>query len=124
MKTTLKNSRGKDLYQFWGDRIAKALDKLQAEHKNKTIINLASGEYFKAVSQAMDSQHILTLTFKEKKGDSYKVIGINAKRARGAMTRYIAEKQITNPKKLVDFDADGYGFNAKMSSDNEFVFVR
>lgn len=124
MKTALNNPRGKDLYQFWNGRIAKGLATLLAPHKNKTIINLASAEYFKAVSQAIDPQSILTITFKEKKGSDYKVIGINAKRARGAMTRYIAEHNITTPKKLMAFDKDGYAFNAALSSEREWVFTR
>jgi cytoplasmic iron level regulating protein YaaA (DUF328/UPF0246 family) len=124
MKTQLKNPRGKDLYKFWDDLITKGLAKLQKDQKNKTIINLASGEYFKAVSQACDPNQIINIIFKEKKGNAYKVIGINAKRARGAMTRYIAENRITNPNKLVDFNLDGYKFNKSMSSDTDYIFVR
>ena len=124
MKTTLKNPRGKDLYAFWGDLIAKALTKLQRDHKNKTIINLASGEYYKAVAQAINPEQVLTISFKEKKGNAYKVIGINAKRARGAMTRYIAEHKIKDPKKLIEFDIDRYRFNGTLSGDNELVFTR
>lgn len=124
MKTALNNPRGKDLYAFWDDRISNALTKLQREHKNKTIINLASGEYYKAVAQAIDPQQVLTITFKEQKGNSYKVIGINAKRARGAMTRYIAEHQLKTPNKLTEFNVDGYRYHEGLSSDREWVFVR
>lgn len=124
MKTPLRNPRGSDLYQFWNDRIAKGLEKLLKEHNSKTIINLASGEYFKAVSQAIDPKRIITVSFKEKKGGAYKVIGINAKRARGAMTRFIAEHNITQPKKLLDFNRDDYKFNSSLSNDHEYVFVR
>lgn len=124
MKTTLNNQRGKDLYAFWGDRIAKALDKLQQHHKNKTIINLASSEYYKAVAHALNPSQVITISFKEKKGNTYKVIGINAKRARGAMTRYIAEHNLKNPQQLIEFDRDGYYFDKKLSTEHEFVFVR
>lgn len=124
MKTPLKNPRGKDLYEFWGDRIANALEKSLSDHKNKTIINLASGEYFKAVERALNPEQVLTLTFKEKKGSSYKVVGINAKRARGAMTRFLADKQINDPQKIKTFDVDGYQFSEPHSSEREWVFIR
>ena len=121
MKTRLANTRGKDLYQFWDDRITKALTKMLGKHKHKTIINLASNEYFKALTPGLD---ILNVTFKEKKGAQYKVIGINAKRARGLMTRYMADKNIQKPEQLKKFNQADYHFNEKLSSDNELVFTR
>ncbi len=122
MKTPLTNPVGRDLYDFWGDKISKQLYKQLKEHKNQTFINLASSEYFKAVTNL--PANIINITFKEKKGDQYKVIGIHAKRARGLMTRYIAHNQIDNPKKLIDFAEEKYRFNKKLSSDNDIVFTR
>lgn len=124
MKTALKNSRGKDLYQFWGDTLAEALSLQVQSHKNKTIINLASGEYFKAIKQAKSLDNIITVSFKEKKGADYKTIGIHAKRARGLMTRFIATQQIDVPQKLVDFNEERYQYNKKLSTDTELVFTR
>ncbi len=122
MSTKLTNPRGKDLYAFWGEHIKQGLTNLQQQHRDKTIINLASNEYFKAVTPS--NLPILTITFKEKKGKEYRVIGINAKRARGAMTRYIATHRITDPQPLMQFDVDGYAFNSSMSSNHEWVFTR
>lgn len=122
MKTPLNNPVGRDLYAFWGGKISKELCKQLKDHKNQTVINLASSEYFKAVADMPAS--IITINFKEKKGDQYKVIGIHAKRARGLMTRYIAQHKIDNPKKLMDFAEEKYRFNKTLSSESEFVFTR
>lgn len=122
MKTPLSNPQGRDLYTFWDDKISKQLCKQLKEHKQQTVINLASGEYFKAVADM--PAKIINISFKEKKGTQYKVIGIHAKRARGLMTRYIAQHKIDSPKGLLNFSEEGYNYNKTLSNDQEFVFAR
>lgn len=124
MKTPLKNPKGKDLYAFWGDQLAKHIEKQLANHTHKIVINVASGEYVKAVKQAKPSFKIIDIVFKEKKGKDYKVIGIHAKKARGLMTRYIASKQLKNPDKLKSFTEAGYYFSEIDSDETKFVFLR
>ncbi|HKP78922.1 MAG TPA: YaaA family protein, partial [Phenylobacterium sp.] len=46
MGTRLKTRRGGSLYDFWGPRISAALDEAAQGHKDRTIVNCASGEYF------------------------------------------------------------------------------
>ncbi|MGE4549896.1 MAG: peroxide stress protein YaaA, partial [Opitutales bacterium] len=48
MGTVYPNPRGKDLYAFWGDRLAKAIDEAVAASGSDLLVNLASQEYFKA----------------------------------------------------------------------------
>ncbi|MEX2591580.1 MAG: peroxide stress protein YaaA, partial [Anditalea sp.] len=48
MGIKLKNKKAKDLYGYWGNKIAQAID---AAAKDGIVINLASQEYFKAVNQ-------------------------------------------------------------------------
>ena len=79
MGTKLSNAKGKDLYDYWGSDISHILN----DDENELIVNLASNEYFKAIDKKSLNAKILDIVFKEKKGDSYKVIGIYAKRARG-----------------------------------------
>lgn len=124
MKTKLPNPFGKDLYAFWGNRISLALNKKLATHKNKMIINLASTEYAKAVTQTIDPSKIITITFKEKKADTLSVIGIHAKRARGMMVRYMAQNEIATPEKLLTFNEAGYQFQEDISTKHEYVFIR
>lgn len=124
MKTALKNPQGKDLYVFWGNQLATYIEEQLATHAHKVIINVASGEYVKAIKQAKPAFKMIDIVFKEKKGKDYKVIGIHAKKARGLMTRYIATKQIKNPEKIKAFAEAGYYFNESSSNESQFVFLR
>lgn len=123
MGTALANPRGKNLYEFWGDTIAEALNRALAEQQTDTLINLASQEYFKSVSGKLKAR-LITPVFKDEKNGQYKVISFYAKRARGLMVRYAAEHQIAEPEALKHFDYAGYAFNAAASSENEWVFLR
>jgi uncharacterized protein len=124
MGTTLPNPRGKNLYQFWGARIAQYLNEQLAKDKTPVVINLASQEYFKAVDQKVLKARIVECVFEDYKGGKYKVISFFAKRARGLMARFAIEKQIKQPDKLKEFDVDGYAFVAAASDENRWVFRR
>ncbi len=122
MGTALPNPKGKDLYQFWGEALGKALNAELKSHKTKVLINLASEEYFKAV-KGLDYP-VITPVFQEKKGTSYKIVSFSAKKARGMMVRYVLDHKIDTPVGLKDFDSDGYRFEPKASSDTTLVFRR
>ena len=122
MGTKLSNARGKDLYQFWGDKIT---DSLNAElDQNDVLINLASNEYFKSVQPKQLNARIITPVFKDTKNGVQKIISFYAKKARGLMVRYMIDNQIDNAESLKDFDVTGYQFEANQSSENEWVFTR
>lgn len=122
MGTKLSNSGGKDLYQFWGDKITDSLNDELAQ--NDVLINLASNEYFKSVQPKKLNARIITPVFKDTKNGVQKIISFYAKKARGLMTRYIIENNIDNAEALKDFDIAGYQFEAKQSSENDWVFTR
>ena len=124
MGTALINPRGKNLYQFWGSRIASYLNERLSKDKTPVVINLASQEYFKAVDTQTLKARVVECVFEDYKGGKYKVISFFAKRARGLLARYAIQKQIKNPEKLKDFDLDGYGFVAAASEENRWVFRR
>lgn len=124
MGRSVATERGKNLYQFWGERIAQRINEEAAASGASHIINLASGEYFKAVPEKSLEKPLITIHFKEKKGDDYKVVGIHAKKARGKMARTICDEQITNPAALIAYDRDGYGYAANMSDEKNMVFTR
>jgi len=119
MKTKLSNKEGKDLYHFWGSKITDELNKIQ-----EPIINLASDEYFKVIQPKQIQQPIYKINFKEQKGDTYKIVAIHAKRARGAMTNFIIQNQLQAPNDLKKFIAKDYKFNLILSSEHEFTFTR
>lgn len=124
MGTAFANQRGRNLYEFWGNRITDALNKALEKDAHPVLINLASGEYFKSVNTDRLSAEIITPVFKDWKGGKYKIISFFAKKARGMMTGYIIRNRIDDPELLKHFDGGGYQYNAAMSSAREWVFVR
>jgi len=120
MGTKLSNAQGNNLYDYWGSGISEVLN----EDEEKLIVNLASNEYFKAIDKKLLKAQILDIVFKEKKNDTYKVIGIYAKRARGLMINYIIRNRLTDAEVLKDFSDEGYLYNQELSSDSTWVYVR
>jgi hypothetical protein len=120
MGTKLKNNKGDNLYQFWGDEISKLLN----NDEDKIIINLASNEYFKSINKKALKAKIINIAFKELKKDKYKVIGIYAKYARGLMANYIIKNKINAPKSLKNFNQEGYKFNEELTDKATWVFTR
>lgn len=112
----------KNLYQFWGKKIAQQLN--SEMHPGEELINLASTEYFKAVDKKTLKSKVITPVFKELKNGEYKVVMMYAKHARGAMARYIVQKNISSVDELKLYNVDGYSFDVNQSTDAEWVFVR
>lgn len=124
MKTKLKNPRGDDLYQFWDERITDSINADLEKQQEKTLINLASNEYFKAVKPKLLKGRLLTINFKEEKDGKAKIIAIFAKRARGMMADYIIRNRIENSEDIKQFDVAGYRFSEELSDDKQWTFVR
>lgn len=124
MGTRLVNTRGKNLYTFWGNLVTEALNEVLAAHKSAALINLASEEYFKVVKQKLLNVPVITPVFEDWKGGKYKVISFFAKRARGLMARYAVVKGISQPEKLKQFNFEGYAFDPTASSEHTWVFRR
>ncbi len=120
MGIRLHNARGKNLYEFWGDKIANILNQDEPE----VIINLASNEYFKGIKQQSLNAKIIHIVFKEWKGEQYKIIGIYAKRARGLMVNYMIKHRITHPESLKAFVTEGYQFREDLSDEATWIFTR
>ncbi len=121
MGTRLETKKGKNLYEYWDKKIAKAIN--QATNGNP-IVNLASQEYFKAVDLKTLKAPVITIHFKEFKNDTYQVIGLFAKQARGMMTNFAIKNKLTDPQQLKTFEQEGYEFSEPLSSEMEWVFVR
>ncbi len=124
MKTRLENSRGKDLYHFWGDLISKALNKDLAKDPHPALINLASREYARVINFKSIEAPVITIDFKEVENGKAKVIAIFAKWARGMMTDHIIQNQITEVEALKDFDRAEYRYSSGDSDDTHWVFTR
>ncbi|MCF6438344.1 peroxide stress protein YaaA [Pseudoalteromonas luteoviolacea] len=125
MGTKLANTRGKNLYEFWGTVIAEKLNEALSESGSSQLINLASNEYFKAVDKKALNGEIITPIFKDCKNGQYKVISFYAKKARGMMARYIMEHSVKDIESLKAFDVAGYYFSEEATKKaNEPVFLR
>lgn len=124
MGTRLSNARGKDLYAFWGDRLARALSAELAAHPSPVLVNLASEEYFKSVPLKSLGRRVVQPVFQERKGAQWKVVSFHAKRARGLMARFAIVDRLEEPEGLKRFDAEGYAFSSEASDGDTWVFRR
>jgi len=124
MGSRLQTRRGTNLYGYWRDRIAKALN-VQAEAAGTTtLVNCASQEYFGAVNLKALKLQVVTPVFMEEKPQGPKIVSFFAKRARGAMARHIMETRLTDPSDLPGFTTGGYVWDAERSTPEAPVFIR
>jgi cytoplasmic iron level regulating protein YaaA (DUF328/UPF0246 family) len=124
MGSRLKTSRGKNLYEYWGDTLSNALNAHGESIGSDVLVNCASQEYFGAVAPKAMKLRVITPAFMEDKGQGPKIVSFYAKKARGAMARYMVQNRLTDPKSLLDFDAGGYAYQPDMSTEDKPVFVR
>ncbi len=124
MGTRLETDSGGNLYQFWGDIITDQINQALRKQGDDVLVNLASNEYFKSIKTKQIAGRIITPQFKEKRENGYKIIGIFAKKARGAMARYIIMNSIPDVEQLKDFQDHGYSYNDSMSDSSNWVFTR
>lgn len=125
MGSRLANPAGADLYAFWGDRIARALNDAAEAADTGVLVNCASVEYFTAVDRSALRLRVITPVFLDERpeGDA-RVVSFWAKRARGAMARFMAEHRLTDPGDLRGFSAGGYGYRPDLSEGDSWVFLR
>src|SRR6056300_1884313 len=110
MGTKLETSKGKNLYEFWGNSIQEnVLNDLESQ-KSDLLINLASKEYFSVLGKIPDYVNVVSPVFKDYKNGKYKIISFYAKKARGSMTRFIVQNKIKKVEDLYDFNLDGYRY--------------
>jgi len=124
MGTSLKNKNGKNLYDFWGDKITNSLNSSLEKSNSNYLLNLASNEYFKSVNYRKINVPIINVKFLDKKKDNYKIISFFAKKARGAMAAFVIKNKIRNTNDLKDFNGLGYSFDDSRSEKESLVFTR
>ncbi|MCZ4353387.1 YaaA family protein [Roseovarius aestuarii] len=113
------------LYKFWGTKIAEALVEDAKNIKTDIILNLASDEYAKSVNRAaLSDLRLISPRFEEERNGVRKVISFAAKRARGAMARWVLENRYTDADDLPRFQIGGYAHDSEASAPECPVFVR
>ncbi|MFM2403646.1 MAG: peroxide stress protein YaaA [Pseudomonadota bacterium] len=124
MGTRLANPRGKDLYAFWGTRLADHLNERLDAQRVPWLVNLASQEYFKSVPRRALRHPVIDCVFEDWKGAGWKIISFHAKRARGLMARWMIDQRPSSADDLRGFDRDGYAWDASVSTPERSVFRR
>lgn len=127
MQAKLAMGKAKNLYEYWGDALFRAL-----VEETDVIVNLASVEYAKAVvphaERAADSRtgiRALTCLFGTVDARGRLVQrSTAAKAARGSMVRWCAEQRIERLDDVCAFDMLGYRYDPARSNDTTFVFVQ
>lgn len=120
MQAKLKIGQCKDLYAYWGDRLAKALFA-----ETDCILNLASKEYSICISKYLPAPvRFITCVFGEEKNGKVIEKGTMCKMARGEMVRFMAQNQIQTPEQIRSFDRLNYWFDGVRSDESTYVFLR
>ncbi len=123
MGLKLETERGKNMYQFWGDAVTEIINTQLASSENRTIINLASAEYFKVVNKKKLDGEIIEIVFRQEKENRLKTIPVYSKRARGAMANFVVMEKLDHPEQLKDFHEGGYSFAPTASTSNRWIFT-
>jgi len=124
MGTDLKTGDAKNLYEFWGDKITRALKRDMEKTGAKFILNLASNEYANAIDKSVFGDNWIDVDFREMRKGKLRFITFNAKKARGMMARYVVEKGVQERKRLTYFNGMGYLYDEKGSEENKLLFVK
>lgn len=124
MGTRLMNPSGKNLYACWTMPITRELNRCLGEGVNPVLVNLASAEYFKALDCQNLKFPIIHLHFMEQRENKTAVVGIHAKKARGAMASFMMQHRLNDVESLKQFKGLNYHFAKKHSDKDNLVFIR
>jgi len=124
MGTDLSTRRGRNLYDFWGEKITGALNEALAEARSKVLVNLASNEYFSAVQPTALNAEVVTPVFKDFKNGTYKFMSFYGKKARGMMADFIVRQRVKKAEDLKAFNTAGYYFDPESSGGGKMTFLR
>ncbi len=131
MGTPLVTSRGRHLYDFWGDTVTDYLNARLEDERQRVVINLASQEYARVALRPNLNARVIHCHFQDAQVEpgstaapNFKVISFFAKRARGLMARHAITNRVRGPQALKAFDADGYAFDPAASGKDDWVFRR
>ncbi len=124
MGCRLANCRGRNLYEFWGEKITIEVNRVLAAYEDPVLVNLASGEYSRVIKKKSLQGSLLQIDFKERKGDSYRTVAIHAKRARGMMVDFAVKNGVQRVTELKDFHEADYCFRPEFSKKDHYCFTR
>lgn len=118
------STKHKNLYSYWSDRLTVSLNTMLEKHESKYIINLASSEYSKVIQMERINFPVINCFFLDWKNGEYKNVMTWAKNARGVLANRIIKNRIDDSNSLKEIEFNGYKFNPKMSTNENFYFCR
>lgn len=121
MKAPIEIGGKKDLYEYWGDRLALAADK---ETDDGIICILSSDEYAKPVVRYSKSQVITPTFYDNKVNGKVGTVPIYSKMMRGVMARWVVDNRVDSVEKLKGFSAQGYSYSSALSTEAKPAFFR
>lgn len=121
MGAKLETDGARDLYGFWGDKLARVL-----EPGDGPVVDLASREYSRAVVPHLPrGVPLVACIFGRLRPDGRVVEqGAPCKMARGQMVRWMAEQAVTRVEELREFRDLGYRFSPERSDPGRYVFLK
>lgn len=121
MGAKLSVDGARDLYAFWGNRLAQAIAPAGSD---TTIVNLASVEYAKAVLPhlAGDATTVTCLFGEGVRNGKPVQRSTASKKARGSMVRWMAENKVEDAAGLTEFNL-GYRYVPELSSPDSLAFI-
>ena len=120
MQAKLAVDGARDLYAFWGDAPARAV-----QEQTDCVLDLASKEYSRCVARHLQpGVRLITCVFGEEQDGRVVEKGTLCKMARGAMVRFLAERGARSPEQAKDFDGLGHRFAPQHSDETTWVFLQ
>jgi uncharacterized protein len=120
MKAKLQVDDSKDLYDFWGKRLAEYVD----SQSDGIICNLSSDEYARPVTRHCHSRIITPVFMDHRPNGTIGPAPIYNKMMRGVMAQWMITHSIDDPSRLCEFSAHDYHFDTSRSTADTPVFLR
>jgi len=121
MKAPLAVDGKKDLYGYWGSRLAEKVDR---ETDDGIICVLSSDEYARPITRYAKSRIITPVFYDKKPNDVVGTVPIYSKMMRGVMARWVIDHRVRKSEELRNFTAQGYSFDPSRSSEGRPAFYR
>lgn len=111
------------LYDFWSNEISKNLNEEVKINGSKYLFNLSSKEYFSVLDHKKINAEVINFDFKTKLNDEYKNIGMQIKKMRGSMAKFIIENKIDTIEPLKKFRVNNFKFEKILPKTNTLLFT-
>ena len=118
-KVVPEASCGRSIFDFWKPLLTDVLiDSVKAD--DGVLLHLSTEEYQHIFDwkRILNEVTVVQPLFKVFDGTRLKNITVYAKSCRGAMARYVLQNKITDPKRLIGFEYEGFTFSSESSLSN------